>query len=318
LQSNQPLPPKPSTSLDGLARRISRWTTNSLLTVMLLVIALGFGRQVLRWWHHDTASRPPTPGELPSQSADAQVLAFGDQAWSIRRQEFAGPPADVPAALLALCRTAIAEARPRDGAADAAEQDVLKRLAAEKPAAEEPGRWRLYQWSEGFPLVSGILNVSGTLRVPIKSGIRSMPDTLGTSLAEPTYRVVIWGIGVPTSAAAWTLYVFQPGRDRSASGQGAAKVPLPPGSRRLASVGSAGSTITAFSADNDLGGSARQFYDRWFAEHGWIAAVPWQRSPVGWQARFELVGGSPAIAVDIRLGSDAQGRGTGLIMESPK
>ena len=266
-----PTPPKDPPSLGRLARRISRWTTNCLLTAMLLVIALGFGREVLHWWHDDAPPRPAAsagssaaPGQpLAGRGLDSQVLAFGNQNWSIRRQEFSGSQAEVPAALLAFCRTAISNARPRGDAADAAEQDMLKRLAAEKPAAEEPGRWRLYQWSAGSPIVVGIRSTQP-----------------GTNLAEPPYRVVIWGMAVPTRANAWSLYVFQPGTAGSGAEQSNIEVPLPPGGRRLAMVRTAdGSSITAFAADDDLGDSCRKFYDRWFADHGWKAADPWRRSP---------------------------------------
>ncbi len=140
-----------------LARRISRWTTNALLTAMLLVIALGFGRQVLHWWHDETSPRRALPeiGTVPNGAAETQILAFGDQNWSIRRQEYSGPVGAVPAALVQFCRSVIADVPPRGDTADAAEQDVLKRLAADKPIAEEPSKWRLYQWSEGVPIVIG-------------------------------------------------------------------------------------------------------------------------------------------------------------------
>ncbi len=273
---------------------------------MLLVMALGFGREVLHWWHDGAGPQGVANSRSSDASPDtaaAQVLSFGNQGWSIRRREFAGRQADVPAALLALCRLAIADTAPRGDSADSAEQDVLKRLAAEKPVAEEPGRWRLYEWSEGFPIAVGTRRGSATLR---------------TSLAEPLYRVVIWGMGVPAAANAWTLYVFQAAGEGSGPDHDAAQAPLPPGSHRLAYVGSAEGSITAFSADEDLTASAKKFYDGWFGGHGWVAAVPWQRSPAGWQARFEQASGRPAIAVDIRLGSDPQGKTTGLLMESHK
>ena len=41
----------------GLAKRISAWTTRGLLTLMVLVAGLGFGRQVLKWWAADAADR---------------------------------------------------------------------------------------------------------------------------------------------------------------------------------------------------------------------------------------------------------------------
>ena len=147
-----------SKSLGRLARRISAWTTNSLLTVILAVMAVGFGREVLHWWHGAETS----PAAAPSVAADPlgdgtapHVLEFGDQAWSIRRQEFSGPPSEVPAALQAACRAAIVDARPRDDSPDAAEQGLLKRLADQRPVAEEQGRWRIYAWGDGHPLLIG-------------------------------------------------------------------------------------------------------------------------------------------------------------------
>jgi hypothetical protein len=286
-----------------LALGISRWTTNSLITVMLLVIALGFGRQVLHWWHDDTAPHAAAGNRLSNPSpgaADEQLLAFGDQKWSIRRQEFTGPPGDVPAALVRFCRSAIAEAQPRGDVPDAAEQEMVTRLAAEKPVVEEPGKWRLYQWSEGAAIVIGTCEMS--------------PSATGTNLAKPPHRVVIWGMAAPAASGAWTLYVFLAGSAGSGISQGMIELPLPPGGHRLASIGAAGNSITAFSADDGLDEPIRRFYDRWFAEHGWEASG-WRQSGTGWQARFESPK-SAAIAVDIRLGHDPQGRCTGLLMES--
>ena len=57
---------------------------------------------------------------------------------------------DVPAALQAACRAAIVDSRPRGESPDAAEQELLKRLAGERPVAEEHGQWRLYQWGEAI------------------------------------------------------------------------------------------------------------------------------------------------------------------------
>jgi len=74
-----------------------------------------------------------------------------------------------------------------------------------------------------------------------------------------------------------------------------------------------GGAITAFSADGDAG---REFYQRWFADHGWTVADPWQQVASGWHARFEARSAVPVLAADIRLGIDSHGRWTGLVMES--
>ena len=97
-----------------------------------------------------------------SRASDSQVLAFGDRNWSIRRQEFRGPSGRFRPGWCNSAAWSIADGLPHGDTADAAEQDVLNRLAAEKPIAEEPGKWRLYQWSEGGPIVIGTRVVPAT------------------------------------------------------------------------------------------------------------------------------------------------------------
>ena len=92
---------------------------------------------------------------------------------------------------------------------------MLSRLAAEKPIAEEPSRWRLYQWSEGVPIMIG------TRVVPAAAG--------GTNLDKTPCRVVIWGMAVPAARNTWTMYLFQDSGEETSSEQCAAAVPLPPG-----------------------------------------------------------------------------------------
>ena len=204
---------------------ISAWTTNSLITVMLVVIALGFGREVLHWWHDDKTSLAAPGGDPLGDGAAPHVLEFGDQAWSIRRQEFTGRPAEVAVALQAACRAAMADSRPRGESPDAAERELLKRLARERPVAEDHGQWRLYQWGAGHSVLIGTraVGVQGQAAMP-ESGAeetgraKAHPTTVGTSLADTPYRVVIWGVAVPAPRDAWTLYLFQLGGAVAAKG----------------------------------------------------------------------------------------------------
>ena len=69
----------------------------------------------------------------------------------VHRGRNSGRPDDVPAALEASCRAAIVDSRPRGESADAAEGELLKRLAAERPVAEQAGQWRLYRWAKAIP-----------------------------------------------------------------------------------------------------------------------------------------------------------------------
>jgi hypothetical protein len=304
LPDNPPVPAKGPRSLGQLAQRISAWTTNCLLTAMLLVVALVVGREVLHSWRPQSAPSTSTvAADALGNMAAPHVLEFGDQAWAIERQEFAGPPAGVPAALQTACRSAIASASPRGETADAAERELLTRLAKEKPVAEEPGQWRLYEWTSAQSVLIG------TRAIPAEGAGG------GTILAETAVRVVIWGIAVPVAENRWTMYLFRAGGTTSREGKGATDIPLPPGGRRLVAIRAVvGGAITAFSLVD--GDAARGFYDRWFAEHGWTAASAWRRSAAGWHARYELRSGEAARAVDVRLGIDAQGSWSGLVLES--
>ena len=238
-------------------------------------------------------------------SRDRAVLEFGDQAWSIRRQEFHGAGAGLTAALQTACRAAIAEARPQGDAPDAVERDLLKRLAGESPVAEEQGQWRLYQWGAGHTILIGT---------------RATPDFMakaahdsGTKLDKTPFRVVIWGVAIPADKDAWNLYLFQ--SKSGEAGQGGSEIPLPPGGHRLIAIRAAGGeSITAFFTDD--GDPAKAFYDRWFAEHDWkfCESGGWQRFATGWHARFESRFHQSA---DVHLGADSQGRWSGLVMQSP-
>jgi hypothetical protein len=307
---------------------------------MLLMIALGFGGQVLNSWHGagtPPAATPAVPSDLLGDAAAPHVLEFGDQAWSIRRQEFSGREGEVNAALQAACRAAILDSRPRGESADADEQELLKRLAGERPVAEEPGQWRLYRWGEGHPVLigtksgergagSGEQEARAKSHLPAPRSLLPAPRSPGTKLDETTYRVVIWGMAIPVTQhaskepVAWTLYLFQSGGAAGGRGQSSVEVPLPPGGHRLVSIRAVdGGAITAFSVDHEYmvpnGRAAREFYDRWFADHGWTVVLGWQQVASGWQARFETRP-APALAVDIRLGMDPQGDWSGLVMES--
>jgi len=328
LQTNEPLLPKQSKGLGRLARRISAWTTNSLLTVMLAVVAVGFGREVLHWWHEGTlpAGATGVAADPLGDEAAPHVLEFGDHAWSIRRQVFSGRQSDVSAALEAACRAAMVDSRPGRESADSTEQELLKRLACQRPVAEEHGQWRIYRWGGGYSVLIGTRALGRTRLDAGRSVEGATAPGPGTNLDETVYRVVIWGVAVPTgvmpgtmysssrSANVWALYLFQSGGGASGQLRPEMQIPLPPAGHRLVSIRAAvGGAITAFSAGD--GDAARGFYDRWFADHGWKIAIRWQQIASGWHGRFESPS-APAQAVDIHLGIDSQGRSTALMMES--
>ena len=158
-QQDGPASAKDPPSLGRLARRISRWTTNSLLTAMLLVIALGFGREVLHWWHDDAGPRPLAV----SGSSAAAPSGADSQESCLRRSKVVDPTEGVfRTAGRSFGRAGIVLS-PGSFRRSAARRGGRRRRAGRSKAARrgkarcrEPRCWRLYQWSEGCPIVVGV------------------------------------------------------------------------------------------------------------------------------------------------------------------
>jgi hypothetical protein len=295
--------------MDSLARRVSSWTTNALMTGILAVAALGFGRQVLRGW--SAGGRPTSPPALGlmvddglGDPARVHVLEFGNQPRSVRRQSVSGNRASAAAALEAACRTEVSQASPPQTPPDEAERRLLAGLAKRTPVAAQSGVWQLYTCGEGLPMMAGV-------RLWTKAG----GGKAGTQLAETPGRVVTWGVAVPAGPERWTLYVFQAEGGASPPAE-AAEIPLPPEGKKLLSVRVAdGGAMLAFTAAEPLE-VCRRFYDRSLPRQGWQAVGPWRPDGSAWQTRYVRGGRAAGPAVDIRLAEDDHGKTTGLVLTS--
>lgn len=305
-------------SFARLAKRISSWTTNGVLTAIVLVTGLAFGRQVLRWWAADPetpadSARPTDDNDPLGDPRQIHVMEFGNQPWTVGHQLVTGDQTQAMAKLRGMCgkllrrNEAPAELPPLEPALGT----ELSRL---KPADEEPGKWKLYELNGPFPLMVGTRQ-SGDAKT-------------GPPLAESGARVVIWGLAVPAAPRAWTLYAFQPSGEAGTPSK--QYVPIPPSGRRILAAGVAGSaTVTAFAGDprpSSTGPGAstpeswQRFYQDWFTEHGWTVVAAWQRSQSRWHAKYAgRIAGAPfeadiEFAVDNRPG---QGGLSGMLVVAP-
>jgi hypothetical protein len=304
-----------ATDYARLAKRISATTTNCLLTAVVLVAGLVFGRQVLRWWAADPAQSPDAspPRGYPAEILDGlgdprrpHTLQFGDQPWSLRRQSITGDRQAAATALRAACREVIRQDRPPDQPPAPAETNLLSRLAARDPAEQAPGKWRLYELTESLPMVVGTRPQPAAADPPPGKNPAAMGD-----------RVVVLGVAMPMGSEGWTLFSFQPEGPDGQHPAGLPEVPIPAGCRKTFSMGVAGGG--AMFAFEGLQGPETwiNFYDRWFAAHDWKTIGGWQESGTGWHARYAPPAQDPAAFVDVHLGSDGPHRSTGLLLLSP-
>jgi hypothetical protein len=304
----------------ALAKRISAWTSRILLTLLVLVAGLGFGRQVLTWWAADrqpenaAAVLPYDPLGDPTQ---LHTLQFGDSSWSLRRRSIIGDKQRAAEQLRAACREVLASRKPRPAVApgvgattgrgfmkapDASERDFLAFLSTSTPVDQKPGQWRLYELREGFPMSVGVARPSAA---PAESAEPRV------NLAQMGYRVVIWGVAIPSGTDGWTLCTFQSESPSADGAAGLADVPLPPQGRKMLSTRAAGGGIVTFSGPNRPA-EWKKFYSDWFASRKWRPVTNWQPMGSAWYAKFAApVGGD---AIDIRFGPDGRGGLSGLMM----
>jgi len=321
-----PLHPRPP-NFASLARRITGWTTNGVLTVVVLVAGLSFGRQVLTWWAADDLSPGDaaiTPANPLSDPTQTQSLRFGDSAWTLSRRSVTGEMSNATKLLREECSKLLQTGRfcssfparllEKEGAgnrtppaANPEEAEALwKILAKSKPIAQQLGRWRLYELHETFPLMVGLVR-GGTLPEPAAS------DNTRVNLAQLGYRMVIWGIAVPMGQQEWSLCMFY---SKTAPAEGGTKVmdvPLPPEGHQILSLSAAdGSGIVSIQGFQGIL-EWKQFYNEWFSRRGWTSSG-WRAVHDIWSTKFSDSEGN---SIDIRFGPDGRGGLSGLLMTAP-
>ena len=77
-----------------------------------------------------------------------------------------------------------------------------------------------------------------------------------------------------------------------------------------------GGGMVAFSGASDCR-SWKQFFDRWFQQHGWRAVVGRQSSRGGWYLQYAGENGRPAGSIDVRFGPDDCGQLSGFLIVNP-
>jgi hypothetical protein len=294
-----------------LAKRISAITTNCLLTAVVLVAGLGFGRQVLRWWAEETAESADAlrSADLADGLGDPSrlhVLQFGDQSWSLRRQSIAGGRQAAAETLRAVCREVLRQNRLPGEGPGGAEEGFLRQLAARDPVEQEPGKWRLYELDESLPMMVGTQPEAAVV-----------DSSAGQNLAAGGQRVVVWGLALPAGPEMWTLFSFQPEILASQPVGPVPELPLPPASRRIVSMRVAGGGAMLIFEGPQEPKTWIDFYDGWFGSHNWKRSGVWQRFGARWHARYTAPGQGSGGAVDVHFGGDVPGRSSGLLLVFP-
>ncbi len=329
----------------ALARRLAQWTTKGLLTALIFVAGLGFGREALRWWSgrdsRDLAG-PLAPADGLGDPLRCQELLFGDSPWQIDVESLSGDHARAAAVLVDRCRQSAASSPLPGEPSRSGETQFLYYLRSQSPVGSQAGGCRVYELEGAFPMAVGLRAIAGVAAGANRAEAVSPRGQTGTRaavspgghagtgqesksrqpVAESGFRVVTWGMAIPRGAAAvgqrtppakeWTLYVFHPADSATTLAGGLPEISLPPGGRRLVSMRVAGGgSMTTFQGAARIGGWQR-FFDDWFSSHGWTSGGGWPSAGPAWHCRYRPSNGRSSASVEIV--DDGRGGLTGLVL----
>lgn len=280
----------------SLARRWANWASNLLVSGVILIVGLAFGREVVHWWRLDDDSTTPATASGPDianspDSLSSQLLEFGDFPIALHRSELSGAAEDVLGQLRQHAADALSEHVELGQSLSGAELRMLEGTRDLDPVEQSPGAWSMYQIEAPLPMVVGV-------REP------------GQSVADAQRRVVSWGLAFPVATegdnndSSWTLFTCS---NISATGgaHSDAAIPAPRFGRRTLSVRSdGGGAVVGFrgtGSPNDWTG----YYDKWFTNNGWKAADDWHVEAGTWRRRFASESGQTANLLLMRDGSAA-------------
>ncbi len=262
------------------AKRLAGWTSNLLVTAVVLLVGVVFGRELTAWWKLDPPSslRPVSlygSADLGSlgKAETLHYLEFGDMPVRLGRQSVRGDTDTVLQTLRTQVRLGIQRDGPRPRPAGPDEQKMLRGLAGVAPVEQIPGEWRMYQLDRPIPLVV-VTSCRG--RSPVTDE-QEFEDVLGWGLALPS------GLG----SSQWTLLTCSPTGEAATSATDPLEISLPSGAQRQMQLRSAdGGGVLLFSGIGD----AEAWWsaiDHWFQQHGWSRLEGRDGTPNGRHGRFE-------------------------------
>jgi hypothetical protein len=254
-----------------------------LATGLVLLAGLVFGTQVIAWWRTD--QHPPDAADhIAAVLGDSSPfgsgwMQFGESTLAVQCNSFDGNEQTALDGLRQRCRQA-ARGTPLFGQQPSVtEKQLLTKLETTSPIEQQPGKWRMFQLSEGVPMVAVVSEN------PFFGGSDAQ-------VAAADSRVLSLGLAVRRSGQQlashprWTLMVCADGAPMTAGEQLPEPAP-PPGSQRILAVrDDDGNQLCSWNGTADSV-QWQVALDGWHASHGWKPASEWSQLGQNWHRRYE-------------------------------
>lgn len=310
----RPDEPKPF-GFHELARRMSNWTGNFIATCLVLVCAIGFGRQMMEWSADPLLSEAavPHPNDFALEMGvpdSFDILEFGATRDTFHRQSFQGDQKRALEQLRDLTRGATLSATLPTKPISPAEQKLIDQIRHSAPAETLPNGRLLYVVPGPLPTWIGALRPK-----PVATALeeKTTAEKSAAALDSPL-RLVTWGMAVPANKSSWSLYVFILGAMSGATPADDG-VPIPPGATRSMGVqGKSGAKMVGFSGKGEPEEWCG-FFDRESAARGWRSAKGWREAGDGWISTFhrQMGEGAGEQSMNVRFSLGSNGIYYGMI-----
>lgn len=298
-----------------------------MLSGLVLIAGLGFGRELVQWWRNEAATPPIVESPLLFSDAlgdlgQAHTLQFGDLPWRFHRRSLAGSKEEAVARLREMCREKVPNEIVIGDLPGPAEKKLLDRFRQQKPVEEKPGQWQLYVLAGEFPMAavireqtSGVGQGSGAVQPEraAQGKPEDGPASQNPHVASKGRRVVTWGLAIPTGKETWNLYTFAATGEAQKSGPNLPELSLPPNSRRILSLQAAGGGAVVSFQGSGRPEDWQHFFDDWFQQRGWTGKASWDSSDSAWYRRYKSSTGQPQGTAEVYLRRNSEGMLTGVL-----
>ena len=290
----------------SLAARMGNLASNVLVSGVILIVGLAFGREIITWWRADASKETTSPiasvvGEYsPLEASDQQLLEFGDFPFVLNRQEFSGNVNEVLLQLRKASHRAVASAQPLAETPSDAEVSMIAAAKRLKPAEEQTNDWSIYEIGSPMPMVVGV---------------RSFDSQVATA----EQRVVSWGLAVPDATPEgepqtnWTLFTYSSDATNLVTPDQVVRIGPPGGQRTLALRTEHGDAVIGYAGRGTVA-SWTKFYDDSFPDSPSVPNSSWQAEVGTWRRRFEVANKE---TVDVVIHQDGADTLHSLVISSP-
>lgn len=329
----------------SLARRWANWASNLLVSGVIVVVGLVFGREVVQWWRtpaDGTAAKVATdavtpgsdlldgpafdgtdglrtnePGAGESGARPVHELSFGDLPYAFRHGAVRGDAAAVVAELRRQCAISADSASPPTGAPAPSELRMLEGLRSIRPSDRRRGVWEIYVLPRPLPMAVAVSDNGRSDSSRDETGRATNGEGRNAVAGSP--RVLSWAMAFPDMTdGRWTWFTFRPAGG-AASGAGVGPIdsdwPAPPEARRSLVIKAEDGAARSAYAGRGTRASWQTHFDDCAERRGWAATDDWLADERTTRRVFHNDRGD---RVDVQIGGVSDGQLQAIMTITPR